>query len=335
MRRRKKEEKKVSKRPANVAFKQQKLRAWQPILTPKSVLPVFFIVGLCFIPLGVVFFLTSNSVKHYEVDYTECMSIDNPGQTCASIVLNNQTAAATNFCKCSVDIVVEEDMNDQVYMYYALDNYYQNHRRYVKSRDDNQLHGGSGVQSTCDPLDTLSNGSAYAPCGYVANSFFNDTIYLLDSAGVNVSLVADNIAWTSDADTKFKNPASFDGTVRPPSWTHNVTDFPATKNLDLIVWMRAAALPKFRKLYRKIADVTLPAGTYTFDITYNYPVTKFNGKKMMVLSTSSWIGGNNNFMGIAYMVVGTLSLVTGIILLVRHMVSPRQLGDHKYLTWEK
>ena len=28
-----------------------------------------------------------------------------------------------------------------VYIYYGLDNFYQNHRRYVKSRDDTQLLG--------------------------------------------------------------------------------------------------------------------------------------------------------------------------------------------------
>ena len=60
-----------------------------------------------------------------------------------------------------------------MYLYYKLERFYQNHRRYVKSRDDNQLHGRSGTpQSTCDPLGT-SNGSAVAPCGYIANSMFN------------------------------------------------------------------------------------------------------------------------------------------------------------------
>lgn len=29
----------------------------------------------------------------------------------------------------------------QVYLYYELDKYYQNHKRYVRSRDDNQLAG--------------------------------------------------------------------------------------------------------------------------------------------------------------------------------------------------
>lgn len=41
-------------------------------------------------------------------------------------------------------------------MYYGLDNFYQNHRRYVKSRDDSQLLGEvkaekSDLNKDCDP----------------------------------------------------------------------------------------------------------------------------------------------------------------------------------------
>jgi len=43
-------------------FKQQQLPAWQPILTASSVLPLLFAIGVGFIPLGVAFLLTANSV---------------------------------------------------------------------------------------------------------------------------------------------------------------------------------------------------------------------------------------------------------------------------------
>jgi LEM3 (ligand-effect modulator 3) family / CDC50 family len=72
-----------------------------------------------------------------------------------------------------------------VYMYYSLTNFYQNHRRYVKSRDDNQLLGShrtySQLSSDCEPFRGISNSSltgggvAYAPCGAIANSLFNGT----------------------------------------------------------------------------------------------------------------------------------------------------------------
>jgi hypothetical protein len=37
---------------ADTAFKQQRLKAWQPILTPKTVLPTLFIIGILFAPIG-------------------------------------------------------------------------------------------------------------------------------------------------------------------------------------------------------------------------------------------------------------------------------------------
>jgi len=47
---------------ADTKFKQQKLPAWQPIMTAGTVLPVLFAVGVAFIPLGVALLITSNNV---------------------------------------------------------------------------------------------------------------------------------------------------------------------------------------------------------------------------------------------------------------------------------
>ena len=62
-------------------------------------------------------------------------------------------------------------------MYYGLQNFYQNHRRYVKSRDDSQLLGRdvSTLNTECAPYDKDQNGNKYAPCGAIANSLFNGT----------------------------------------------------------------------------------------------------------------------------------------------------------------
>ena len=42
----------MSIRGLDTAFKQQRLKAWQPIFTPKTVLPTFFIIGIIFAPIG-------------------------------------------------------------------------------------------------------------------------------------------------------------------------------------------------------------------------------------------------------------------------------------------
>lgn len=56
-----------NRRPDNTAFKQQRLPAWQPILTAGTVLPTFFIIGLIFIPIGIGIFVTSNNIREIEV----------------------------------------------------------------------------------------------------------------------------------------------------------------------------------------------------------------------------------------------------------------------------
>jgi hypothetical protein len=48
---------------SDTKFKQQKLPAWQPIMTVGSVLPVLFGIGVLFIPMGVVLLITSNNVS--------------------------------------------------------------------------------------------------------------------------------------------------------------------------------------------------------------------------------------------------------------------------------
>ena len=51
----------------------------------------------------------------------------------------------------------------------------------------------------------------------------------------------------------------------------------------------------------------------------DFPVKDFNGKKQFILTTPSWIGGKNPFLGIAYIVLGCLCLIFGFVFLVIHM----------------
>ena len=67
-------------------------------------------------------------------------------------------------------------MEAPIYVYYELDNFYQNHRRYVKSVAAAQLSGSFGASTKdCDPLYKSASGKNLFPCGLIANSMFNGT----------------------------------------------------------------------------------------------------------------------------------------------------------------
>ncbi|XP_075871506.1 cell cycle control protein 50A-like [Nelusetta ayraudi] len=325
-----------SKKPENTAFKQQRLPAWQPILTAGTVLPAFFIIGLIFIPIGIGLYVTSNNIKEFEVDYTG-VELSSPCFNCSQNFSWNSTWS----CGCSIPFHLDHSYEGSVFMYYGLSNFYQNHRRYVKSRDDSQLNGDTASlmnpSKECAPYD-YHDTKPIAPCGAIANSMFNDTLELFyndpNGTKVPVQLSKTGIAWWTDKHVKFRNPganltAAFQGTTKPLNWRRSVDDLDSAAdnngfiNEDFIVWMRTAALPTFRKLYRIINRSsnmvpTLPRGNYTLEVVYNYPVRSFEGRKRMILSTISWMGGKNPFLGIAYITVGSVCFFLGVVLLIIH-----------------
>jgi hypothetical protein len=76
--------------------------------------------------------------------------------------------------------------------------------------------------------------------------------------------------------------------------------------------MRTAGLSNFRKLYGKIED-GLKAGAYTLRISNNYEVESFDGSKTFVVSTTNALGGQNQFLGIVYILVGVLCGILSFI----------------------
>jgi hypothetical protein len=87
--------------------------------------------------------------------------------------------------------------------------------------------------------------------------------------------------------------------------------------------MRTAAFPTFRKLYGRIEKDIAVNATVRLFIQNNYNTYSFGGSKTVVLSTASWIGGRNNFTGIAYLTIGGLCLFLAMGFTVLYMVKPR------------
>lgn len=136
----------------------------------------------------------------------------------------------------------------------------------------------------------------------------------------------------------------------PPNWVErypqgytDVTGFPDLRGDEHFqVWMRPAALPTFRKLWARNDDDVMKSGTYeitafmskccgasrsAFPDAADYPVKQFSGTKSVLISTVSWIGGKQPFLGWAYVGAAILCVVLALGGLIRHLIKPRKLGD--------
>ena len=321
-----------SKRPKYSKFTQQELPACKPILTPQWVISVFTLIGIVFVPIGVASLLASHDVVEI---------VDRYENACVPPNIKDKVAYIQNDAikkTCTRTLTVPKDMNHPIYVYYQLDNFYQNHRRYVKSRNDQQLRDKSKMNETtgCDPEKTTADGLPIVPCGLIAWSLFNDT-YSFTRGKVALSVIKKGIAWKSDKDHKFGSdvfPKNFQNGALKGGGTLNATK-PLSEQEDLIVWMRTAALPTFRKLYGKIETDLKENDTITVTLENNYNTYSFGGKKKLVLSTTSWLGGKNDFLGLAYLTIGGLCFFLATAFTVVYLVKPRKLGDPTYLSWNR
>ncbi|CAI4215132.1 unnamed protein product [Parascedosporium putredinis] len=252
----------------DTAFRQQRLKAWQPILTPKTVLPLFFTIGIIFAPIGGLLLYASAQVQEIEIDYTNCKAkapeIDSVG----------------------------EEKDSSVKAMWA------------------QVPGVDGV-----------NFGRGQPVNNVTQCRLGDdepVPYLMDNNT--------DIAWGSDKELYGETKYKTDEIWPPPNWRElwpdGYTDeFPARR------------LPAFSKLYQRNNENAMLAGTYRVVINDVFPTDIYKGTKSMVISTRTVMGGRNSFLGIAYVVVGGMCILLGTVFTITHLIKPRKLGDHTYLSW--
>ncbi|KAF8919534.1 CDC50/LEM3 family [Mucidula mucida] len=268
---------------------QQRLKAWQPILTPKTVLPTFFILGILFGPIGGLLIWGSSLVSEMTFDYTQCQSLDaytyrmkdsglNPSKPQYALLNNTNNDTITDVSQeleCILRFNVPTDLDPTVLIYYKLTNFYQNHRRYVKSLNSDQLKGdfvstSDLDDSDCKPLGTR-DGKAIYPCGLIANSLFNDTfsspVLLNPPSGVSATydFTTDDISWPGEAKKYATTPISEDGYNSVNGYTDD--NIPNLKtDFHFQNWMRTAGLPTFTKLYGRNDNDVMRSGTYQITI---------------------------------------------------------------------
>ena len=301
----------------NSKFKQQKLPGWRPVPSMARTITIFIILGIVFAGLGVLILLFSNQIVEVIKRYDD--------------ICNNTQI-------CPITFKIEKKMVKDIFIYYRIDGFYQNHRRYVKSKSDDQLNGKHITKEEmidsqdCDPAITnkqmnknksilgndLNETDLAVPCGLIAKSYFNDNFTnwtYIDRHGDIIPIKPNekNIAWKADKELKYKNSNDLS-----KQWI-DMTDE------HFIVWMRPAGLPNFRKLWGRIDDRDLDENTQLFvNIDDQFDVSSFNGKKYIILSTVNAFGGKNSFLGISYIVLGGISIILAIVFIIGYNVHTKK-----------
>ena len=325
-------------------------------------------------------------MQEISIDYTHCRGIEN--NTDYTLIPDNYVSSSfkssdsncdnartykwkqysTNFTYpgnstvdtlvCSLQFNIPDNLKPPVLLYYRLTNFYQNHRRYVKSLDSDQLKGADKKNDSlgdCKPLDKNHDGKPFWPCGLIANSIFNDTfsnpsqLNAHDSNLQNITynMTENGISWKSDKDLYATTKYNLADIVPPPNWQLRYQNGYTSDNLPHLdtdepfqVWMRTAGLPNFSKLAKRNDNETMQCSMYQVDIQnsmsivwfycthteiqiLDFPVDIFGGTKSLVISTRTVMGGKNPFLGIAYVAVGGICIVLGTLFTVTHLIKPR------------
>lgn len=301
------------------AFKQQLMKSWRPKPTLKCAITIYVIIGLIFFALGIAILVESNSIFEYQQRYDS---------SCPKIGQN-----------CFINFQITTQVQQPIYFFYRLTNFYQNHRRYVQSIDFNQLKGQVYVNASaipnCSPVilnahtfrtvsianTTLDPQAAAFPCGLVARSMFNDSFTLyLNTNGTNSTINISNkgIAWPDDINYRYKNLPANQSNLQ---WMD-------VEDERFMTWMKMAPFMDFRKTWGVI-NSNLPVGNYTLVINNNWNSTIFSGQKWIVLSQTNAFGGTNYFLAYSYLAIGGVAILLAILFIFRKITRPKGMLDKK------
>lgn len=317
-------------------LKAQELTSYTLIFSPALIISLYFAIGIVFVPIGSAIVAGSSKiVKVGPIRYdnrTECE--------------RRTEEEIKNGRRCALFFNVTQTVQPPIYMYYAMSNYFQNARKYAKSRSDpmnqGQLPKIPFDVENCSPWlyrpdvedRSFDPKKLIYPCGLTARSFFNDTFTICkdkdgsgvcDSGDAPLRVKKDGIAWWTDREHKFRNGTG--ELFTEPAMGIGPNDGKSANELlsdeDFIVWMRLSAFPDFSKLYRIIDEPLEPNLNYIVQINNRYPVSDFDGTKSFYFTTTQWFGDENVFLGTAFLVVGFVALFIAATLLVKHIRHPR------------
>eukprot|EP01016_Furgasonia_blochmanni_P003359 TRINITY_DN11317_c0_g1_i2.p1 TRINITY_DN11317_c0_g1~~TRINITY_DN11317_c0_g1_i2.p1 ORF type:complete len:348 (+),score=21.52 TRINITY_DN11317_c0_g1_i2:64-1107(+) len=293
--------------PGKMAANNQAMQKWQGSPTLTQTIGLFLFLVVFYTTWGVMFTKFSSDVKSLSLIYSDL------APDCAI------------HSTCLVQFEITEQMDGPVHVYYSLDNFYQNHFKYLNSIDYEQLLDGKvktvdELEEGCRPVLTMNDTQrtvSYTgvripadapanPCGIFAKTFFNDTFKLavVESNGTIIPVHIDetNIAWPPDRHGgRFKKPLDSESI----QWI-NVHDE------HFLVWMRPAGMPGSKKLWGRIAHDLSP-GTYQLIFENNFNKEFYHTKKEFTLSTVNNFGGDNTYLYVALFIAAGVCAIIIVI----------------------
>lgn len=349
----------VLQKSRGTAFSQQKCKGIQPLITPVAIIVILVTCAIIFIPMGLALLDASDKNVLVSKRYDDL-------EGCEVTQLKNGTIGNRGTI-CTVSFILEKDMKAPIYFYYEIDNFFQNHRKYLSSKSDTQLRNkGSSNDGDCKPIKNqpLPSGGSKTiyPCGLIARSIFLDRFTLsyvrnneltslcerCDNLLTQTNNITNNwqnyydtnwkmkgISWKTDRDFKFKEDIK-NKHVRFGEYQKRVTNIslPTLENEDLIVWMRPGSTQNIRKLHRIIKKESLQKGDNITVTILNYmPVDKFNGKKKFVLATTTSFGTENKSLGWTLIITALIYIGFAIIFATLLLFKTRKLAEINRYEW--
>ena len=321
------------KDPSKLSFwrrvQNQEYTKYLMIPTFKCACILFTFIGLVFGTFGGAALSQSNSLNDYLIRYDDiCQNISGT---------------------CNVTFSPDTDLVSPK-VYYRIENFYANHRNFVKSRNFKQLRGDASIPyddsqliTSCTPLiynrdmDLLNytsiNGSSLDPnqiadpCGLAGKFFFNDTFQIMNPVDSSTFFIKESdIALLEDRNHRFGIKDSDLG----QSWLD-------VRLEHVMVWFQMETLPSFIKLWGHMNQTLSKNQNYTLVVQNNWlDVSEFNGMKYVYLSEVNAFGGKNSWLGLVLLsMAGVVSLmIATFVILYFTKIRGKEFYTTANLTWD-